>query len=139
MIPIVIKAALDGNSVPVFGTDYGTPDGTCIRDYIHVVDLANAHILALQKLENDDMSGIYNLGNGKGYSVKEVIETVKRVTGRKVATVDSPRRPGDPARLVASSKRICEELGWSPKYPELETIVRTAWEWHRNHPDGYAS
>ena len=137
LIPIVIKAALDGNSVPVYGTDYETPDGTCIRDYIHVVDLANAHILALQKLENDDMSGIYNLGNGKGYSVKEVIETVKGVTGRKVATVESPRRLGDPARLVASSKRMSEELGWAPKYPELETIVRTAWEWHRNHPNGY--
>ena len=137
LIPLVIKAAMDGASVPVYGTDYDTPDGTCIRDYIHVTDLANAHILALRKLEQGNFSGVYNLGNGNGYSVKEVIETVKKVTGRKVLAVDSPRRPGDPARLVASSKKIREELGWIPKYPDLETIVETAWEWHRNHPKGY--
>ena len=137
LIPLVIRAALDGTSVPVYGTDYNTPDGTCIRDYIHVDDLANAHILALRKLEKEKMSGIYNLGNGNGYSVREVIETVKKVTGRKVAAVNSPRRPGDPARLVASSKKIKEELGWIPKYPDLETIVETAWEWHKNHPKGY--
>jgi UDP-glucose 4-epimerase len=137
LIPLVIRVALDGTSVPVYGTDYNTPDGTCIRDYIHVTDLANAHILALRKLEKEKMSGIYNLGNGNGYSVREVIETVKKVTGRKIAAVDSPRRPGDPARLVASSKKIKEELGWIPKYPDLETIVETAWEWHRKHPKGY--
>ena len=137
LIPLVIRTALDGTSVPVYGTDYNTPDGTCIRDYIHVDDLANAHILALRKLEKEKMSGIYNLGNGNGYSVREVIETVKKVTGRKVAAVNSPRRPGDPARLVASSKKIKEELGWIPKYPDLETIVETAWEWHKNHPKGY--
>lgn len=137
LIPLVIRTALDGTSVPVYGTDYNTPDGTCIRDYIHVDDLANAHILALRKLEKEKMSGIYNLGNGNGYSVREVIETVKKVTGRKVAAVNSPRRPGDPARLVASSKKIKEELGWIPKYPDLETIVETAWEWHRKHPKGY--
>jgi UDP-glucose 4-epimerase len=137
LIPLVIKAALDGTSVPVFGTDYPTPDGTCIRDYIHVTDLAHAHMLALRKLDQERISGIYNLGNGNGFSVKKVIETVKKVTGRKVVPVDSPRRPGDPARLVASSKKIKEELGWIPNFPDLETIVETAWKWHRNHPKGY--
>jgi UDP-glucose 4-epimerase len=128
---------LDGISVPVFGTDYPTPDGTCIRDYIHVTDLAHAHILALKKLDRERVSGIYNLGNGSGFSVREVIETVKRVTGREVAAIDSARRPGDPARLVASSRKIREEMGWIPDFPDLETIVETAWKWHRNHPKGY--
>ncbi len=137
LIPLVIKAALDRTSVPVFGTDYDTPDGTCIRDYIHVTDLAHAHILALRKLDQGKMSGIYNLGNGNGYSVREVIETVKKVTGRKVVAIDSPRRPGDPARLVATSQKIKEELGWIPRYPDLETIVKTAYHWHRKHPKGY--
>lgn len=137
LIPLVIKAALDGTSVPVYGTDYKTPDGTCIRDYIHVTDLADAHILALRKLEQNNFSGIYNMGNGNGYSVREVIETVEKVTGRKVKATESPRRPGDPARLVASSEKIRGELGWTPQYPDLETIVKTAWEWHRNHPKGY--
>ena len=137
LVPLVIKAALDGTSVPVFGTDYDTPDGTCIRDYIHVTDLAHAHILALQKLDQGKFYGTYNLGNGNGYSVRQVIETVKRVTGRKVAAINSPRRPGDPARLVASSQRIKEELGWIPRYPDLETIVKTAYDWYRKHPKGY--
>src|SRR4030043_790958 len=137
LIPLVIKAVLDGTLVSVYGTDYNTPDGTCIRDYIHVTDLANAHILALKKLEQENFSGIYNMGNGNGYSVKEVIETVKKVTGRKVTAIESPRRPGDPARLVASSEKIKGELGWTPKYPDLETIVETAWKWHRSHPKGY--
>jgi UDP-glucose 4-epimerase len=137
LIPLVIKAALSGDPVPVYGTDYQTPDGTCIRDYIHVTDLAHAHILALRKLDQGKISGIYNLGNGNGYSVREVIKTVEKVTGRKVASVDSPRRPGDPARLVASSEKIRKDLGWVPRYPNLETIVETAWEWHRKHPKGY--
>lgn len=137
LVPLVIKAALDGSSVTVFGTDYDTPDGTCIRDYIHVTDLAHAHILALQKLNQGKFSGTYNLGNGNGYSVRQVIETVKKVTGRKVAAIDSQRRPGDPARLVASSQKIKKELGWIPRYPDLETIVKTAYHWHREHPKGY--
>jgi len=137
LIPLAIKAALDGTSIPVFGIDYDTPDGTCIRDYIHVSDLAHAHILALRKLNQANFSGTYNLGNGNGYSVKQVIETVRKVTGRKVATVDSSRRPGDPARLVASSRKINEELGWIPRYPDLETIVKTVYDWHRKHPKGY--
>jgi UDP-glucose 4-epimerase len=137
LIPLVIKAALDGTSVPVFGTDYNTPDGTCIRDYIHVTDLAHAHILALKRLNQGKTCRIYNLGNGNGYSVKEVIETVKKVTERKVTAINSPRRPGDPARLVASSEKIKEELGWIPKYTNLETIIKTAYHWHRNHPKGY--
>jgi UDP-glucose 4-epimerase len=137
LIPLVLKAALDGGSVPIYGTDYDTPDSTCIRDYIHVTDLAHAHILALQKLEKGRNSGVYNLGNGNGYSVREVIETSRKVTGKKIVSIESPRRPGDPARLVASSEKIRRELGWIPKYPDLETIVETAWQWHKNHPKGY--
>ncbi len=137
LIPLVIKAALEGSHVAVFGTDYPTPDGTCVRDYIHVNDLAHAHILALKKLDQGKVSRIYNLGNGNGYSVREVIETVGKVTSRKVASVGSPRRPGDPARLVASSEKIRKDLGWTPRYPSLETIVETAWEWHRKRPKGY--
>ena len=137
LVPLVIKAALNGTSVPVFGTDYPTPDGTCIRDYIHITDLAQAHILALKKLEQKRISGIYNLGNENGFSVREVIETVRKISNRKILSVDSPRRPGDPARLVASSKKIREELGWAPSFADLETIVATAWKWHKNHPRGY--
>ena len=137
LIPLVIKAALEGTSVPVFGTDYPTPDGTCIRDYIHVTDLARAHILALKKLDQERVFGIYNLGNGNGFSVREVIETVKKISGRGVASVDSSRRPGDPALLVASSKKIREELGWTPDFSDLEAIVETAWQWHTKHPKGY--
>jgi UDP-glucose 4-epimerase len=137
LIPLVIKAALEGTSVPVFGTDYPTPDGTCIRDYIHVTDLARAHILALRKLDEAKVSGIYNLGNGNGFSVRDVIERVREISGREATSVDSSRRPGDPARLVASSRKIREELGWTPDFPALETIVETAWQWHKKHPNGY--
>jgi UDP-glucose 4-epimerase len=137
LIPIVLSAALNGNSVPIYGNDYDTPDGTCIRDYIHVADLAQAHLLALYQLEKWGISEIYNLGNGNGYSVKEVIYTASRVTGKKIASIGSPRRPGDPARLVASSEKIKKELGWFPKHPDLETIIETAWKWHQKHPNGY--
>ncbi len=137
LIPLVLKAAMDGGSIPIYGTDYDTPDGTCIRDYIHVTDLAQAHILALHRLDKGIGSGIYNLGNGNGYSVKEVIETARKVTGKRVVSTESPRRPGDPARLVASSEKIRRELGWAPRYPDLETIVETAWKWHHHHPNGY--
>lgn len=137
LIPIILRAALDGEAVPIYGIDYDTIDGTCVRDYIHVTDLAEAHILALNKLEQRGTSGIYNLGNGNGYSVKEVIRAARKVTGKNIAAIESPRRPGDPARLVASSEKIRRELGWVPKYPALETIIETAWQWHRKHPDGY--
>jgi UDP-glucose-4-epimerase GalE len=137
LIPISLLAAMNGKAVPIFGTDYATPDGTCIRDYIHVTDIARAHILALERLASRGPSGIYNMGNGNGYSVKEVIETVRGVTGMKVDTTETPRRPGDPARLVAGSEKIKRELGWIPKYPELSIIVDTAWQWHRKHPKGY--
>lgn len=137
LVPLVIKAAMDGTSIPVFGTDYPTQDGTCVRDYIHVTDLARAHILALRRLDQERVSKIYNLGNGSGFSVREVIEMVKQISGREVASVDSSRRSGDPARLVASSKKIREELGWIPEFPNLEAIVETAWRWHKKHPKGY--
>ena len=137
LIPIAILSAMNGKAIRIFGTDYETPDGTCIRDYIHVTDLARAHLLALERLESGGTSGIYNMGNGNGHSVKEVIETVREVTGMKVDTIESPRRPGDPARLVASSAKIERELGWNPEYPDLVTIVDTAWQWHRKHPNGY--
>jgi UDP-glucose 4-epimerase len=137
LIPISILAAINGKAIPIFGTDYETPDGTCIRDYIHVTDLARAHFLALERLASGGNSGIYNMGNGNGYSVKEVIETVGEVTGMKVDTIETPRRPGDPARLVAGSEKIKKEMGWTPKYPDLGTIVNTAWQWHQKHPKGY--
>jgi UDP-glucose 4-epimerase len=137
LIPLVLKAALNGDSVPIYGTDYHTHDGTCIRDYIHVTDLAQAHILALNKLEEEGTSEIYNLGNEIGFSVEEVIEATRKVTGRRIVSIASPRRPGDPARLVASSGKIRKKLGWVPKYPELETIIETAWRWQRDHPNGY--
>ena len=137
IIPLVLKAALDNTSVRIFGTDYETPDGTCIRDYIHVTDLARAHILALKGLIAGKGSGVYNLGNGNGYSVKEVLKAAENVTGKKIKSYEATRRPGDPARLVASSDKIQRELGWVPKYPALTTIIQTAWEWHRRHPNGY--
>jgi UDP-glucose 4-epimerase len=137
LIPLVLRAALDNTSVRIFGTDYDTPDGTCIRDYIHVTDLAEAHILALKALMDEKSSGVYNLGNGNGYSVKEVLKTAENVTGKKIKSDEAARRPGDPARLVASSDKMQRELGWIPKYPQLTTIIQTAWEWHRAHPKGY--
>lgn len=138
LIPIVIQAALgQREAVSVFGADYPTPDGTCIRDYIHVSDLASAHVLALERLAAGGSSGAYNLGNGNGFSVLEVIETVRRVSGRPIAVREAARRSGDPAVLVASSEKARRELGWAPRLASLEEIVRTAWEWHRRHPDGF--
>jgi len=137
LIPLVLQAALSGKTVSIFGSDYDTSDGTCIRDYIHVSDLAEAHLLALQRLADGGGSGIYNLGNGNGYSVREVLATAERVTGRRIRFVTATRRDGDPARLVAGAGRIRRELGWTPRLPGLETMIRTAWDWHRNHPNGY--
>lgn len=137
LIPIVLQVALDQREqVTIFGDDYPTPDGTCVRDYIHVVDLAQAHILAIQALDHLG-SRVYNLGNGTGFSVQQVIETARRITGHPIPAVVGPRRPGDPAELVASSERIRRELNWQPRYPALEDIIGSAWEWHRTHPHGY--
>lgn len=139
LIPLLMQAALGKrDKVTIYGTNYPTPDGTCLRDYIHVTDLAVAHILALEALESGGPSAVYNLGNEQGHSVREVIETVRRVTGRDFVVEEGPPREGDPAVLVASSQKIRRELGWMPRYGDLEVIVRTAWEWHRNHPDGYS-
>ncbi|WP_119459258.1 UDP-glucose 4-epimerase GalE [Rhodospirillaceae bacterium SYSU D60014] len=136
LIPIVLQAALGQRPhVEIFGDDYPTPDGTCIRDYIHVLDLADAHIRALDLLET--RSCRYNLGNGRGYSVREVVETARRVTGAEIPVRVGPRRAGDPAVLVAAADRIRTELGWKPKFAELRKIVETAWQWHSNNPTGF--
>jgi UDP-glucose 4-epimerase len=137
LIPRTLQVALGQfESIKVFGDDYATPDGTCVRDYIHVSDVGQAHILALEKLESRAPL-IYNLGNGKGFSVQEVVEAARRVTGHAIPAEIEARRPGDPPVLVASSEKINRELGWTPKYAALETIVASAWEWHRAHPGGY--
>jgi UDP-glucose 4-epimerase len=131
LIPIVLQVALGlRDHVDIYGTNYDTPDGTCIRDYIHVTDLAKAHILALTALKDGIKSCVYNLGNEKGFSVKEVIEMCHKVTKKDIPAVNAERRPGDPAILVASSKRIHEDLRWEPRYGDLETIVESAWKWH---------
>jgi UDP-glucose 4-epimerase len=132
LIPLILDVALGRRaSIKVFGRDYPTADGTCIRDYIHVRDLAEAHMLALTALNDSRSRLIYNIGNGQGFSVLEVIESVRRVTGRPVAVEECARRPGDPAVLVASSQKIKAELGWKPQFAELDTIIATAWEWHQ--------
>jgi UDP-glucose 4-epimerase len=137
LIPLVLKVALgQRENIAIYGSDYPTPDGTCVRDYIHVLDLADAHLRALDAL-GEGKQLIYNLGNGRGFSVREVIEVARKVTGHPIPAVESERRPGDPAVLVASSRRIQEELGWTPSFPDLESIVRSAWEWHSEHPQGY--
>ena len=134
LIPNVLKVALGQSpAVPVFGGDYPTPDGTCIRDYIHIADLARAHILALEK----DVAGPFNLGTGTGFSVQQVVETCRAVTGHPIPVAVSPRRPGDPACLVAGADKAKAVLGWNPRYPDLRTIVQHAWDWHRAHPRGY--
>jgi UDP-glucose 4-epimerase len=131
LIPLILDVALGRRkSIKIFGDDYPTPDGTCIRDYIHVSDLADAHLLAFEALESQDRL-IFNLGNGHGFSVREVIESARRVTGHPIPAEVHPRRPGDPAVLVASSERAIRELGWKPRYTHLDEIIRTAWIWHR--------
>jgi UDP-glucose 4-epimerase len=134
LIPTVLKVALGQSAnVEIYGTDYETPDGTCIRDYIHIVDLAHAHILALGAAA----SGFYNLGTGGGSSVREVIAACRKITGRKIDTIEKPRRPGDPPRLIASSEKIKKELGWRPQFQSLDAIIESAWAWHQKFPSGY--
>lgn len=130
LIPLVLQVASGRRAqINIFGDDYPTPDGTCIRDYVHVYDLCAAHLLALQRLRNGADSRAYNLGNGQGFSVQQVIDSARRVTGREIAVEHWPRRPGDPARLVADAQRAREELGWNPQYPDLDTIIAHAWQW----------
>jgi UDP-glucose 4-epimerase len=134
LIPNVLKVALgEKPHVEIYGTDYETPDGTCIRDYIHILDLARAHILAL----GASQSGFYNLGTGGGSSVRQVIDAAAQVTGRKIEVVEKPRRPGDPPRLIAASDKIRKELGWTPEYQSLDLIIESAWKWHQKFPRGY--
>src|SRR6266568_3894855 len=134
LIPNILKVPLgQASSCEIYGTDYSTPDGTCIRDYIHIVDLAQAHILGLAPGKR----GFFNLGNGDGYSVRQVIETCEKISGRKIPAVEKPRRPGDPPKLVAAADKAACELGWKPKFPKLDDIVATAWAWHVAHPSGY--
>jgi UDP-glucose 4-epimerase len=138
IIPIVLQVALGQRpQVQIYGGDYETPDGTAVRDYIHVIDLAQAHVLALEWLARGGESQIFNLGNGSGFSVKEVVETARRVTGHEIPAQVGPRRAGDPPVLVASSEAIISKLGWKPKYAELEDIISTAWKWHQRHAMGY--
>jgi UDP-glucose 4-epimerase len=137
LIPRVLQIALgQAESATIFGTDYPTPDGTCIRDYIHIADLVSAHLLALGALETKDKL-VYNVGSGNGFSVREVIEAARKVTGHPIPALESPRRPGDPARLVASPAKIKSELGWNPQFTNLRDILTSAWEWHQSHPNGY--
>lgn len=138
LIPLVLKAALGKiPKVSVFGNDYDTPDGTAIRDYIHISDLSSAHLLALDHLRAGKQSEFINLGNGNGYSVRQVLDTAKEVTGRDIPFEDAARRAGDPPQLVGDSKKARKVLGWKPRYPELEKIIESAWKWHLSHPDGY--
>ena len=138
LIPLILQVPNGKReTISIYGTDYDTPDGTCIRDYIHVTDLAQAHILAVQYLNNGGESDIFNLGNGVGYSVREVIETARKVTGHPIPATESSRRAGDPARLVASSEKAKKILGWKPVHDSLEEIIASAWNWHKNHPNGY--
>ncbi|AXM89531.1 UDP-glucose 4-epimerase GalE [Anoxybacillus ayderensis] len=138
VIPLILQVPLGKREeFHIFGDDYDTYDGTCIRDYIHVLDLVDAHMLAVEKLRKGSESVVYNLGNGNGFSVKEVVEAARRVTGHPIPAKIMPRRPGDPARLVASSEKAKRELGWKPIYTTIEEIVSSAWEWHKANPNGY--
>ena len=137
LLPLILKVVLgQRESIAIYGTDYPTPDGTCVRDYVHVSDLASAHLRALDALTHWDRL-VYNLGNGHGFSVRQVVEVARRLTGHRIPALESPRRFGDPAVLVASSDKIRRELGWHPKFPDLENIIASAWEWHRRNPHGY--
>lgn len=137
LIPLTLQVPLgQREQIYIYGTDYPTPDGTCIRDYIHISDLISAHVLALDALAEEDKL-VYCLGNGEGYSVREVIETAREVTGLPITAKETPRRPGDAPRLVASSEKIRSELGWQPQIPDLKDIIASAWEWHSTHPNGY--
>ena len=139
LIPIILQVPNgQRDKLTIFGDDYPTPDGTCIRDYIHVTDLAQAHILALDYLLNGGENNVFNLGNGKGFSNKEVVDVARAVTGHPIPAVLGPRRAGDPAQLVASSEKAKSVLGWKPKYDDLNTIISTAWAWHKSHPHGYS-
>ena len=138
LIPLILQVPNGKReAISIFGTDYDTKDGTCVRDYIHVTDLADAHIKALEKLFKTNESGIYNLGNGKGFSVKEVIEKAKKVTGKDFKVEIEARRSGDPSTLIASSEKAIKELGWKPKFNTLDKIIETAWNWHKDHKNGY--
>ncbi|MCC6601988.1 MAG: UDP-glucose 4-epimerase GalE [Anaerolineae bacterium] len=138
LIPLVLQVALgQREKITIFGDDYGTPDGTCVRDYIHVVDLAEAHILAMKEILNGGHSRKYNLGNGRGFSVKQVIDTAREITGHPIPAEIGPRRAGDPAILIASSETINHDLGWRPIYPNLRQIIEMAWQWHVANPHGY--
>lgn len=138
LIPLILNVALGKrDEILIFGDDYDTKDGSCIRDYIHVSDLASAHSLALKRLMNGGESRIYNLGNGTGFSVKEMIDIARKVTGHEIPAKVAPRRAGDPAILIASSEKAMKELDWKPKFNSVETIIETAWNWHKNHPNGY--
>jgi UDP-glucose 4-epimerase len=138
LIPLVLQAALTNKqAVNIYGDDYPTKDGTCIRDYIHIDDLAQAHFLVLERLLNGEAGGQYNLGNGNGHSVKDVIDVASIVTGKPIPVIFAARRAGDPSTLVSSSKKAMSELGWQPRYPNLEKIIETAWLWHKSHPNGY--
>ncbi|AGA70571.1 UDP-glucose-4-epimerase [Desulfitobacterium dichloroeliminans LMG P-21439] len=140
LIPLILKAALgQRQAISVFGTDYLTADGTCIRDYIHVLDLTEAHIRALEALDQGVACGAYNVGTGTGYSVREVVDMAKRVTGIDIPVVEAPRRDGDPDVLVAKVDKIQKRLGWQSRYSDLETIIKTAWGWHQKHPHGYGN
>lgn len=138
LIPLILQVPLGQREhISIYGDDYPTEDGTCIRDYIHVTDLSDAHVLALERLMSGGGSGVYNLGNGKGFSVNEVIDIARKVTGNPIPTVTTPRRMGDPVQLVASSEKAKDELKWKPRYDSLETIIESAWVWHKSHPRGY--
>ena len=138
LIPLILKAALgQREKINIFGTDYNTPDGTCVRDYVHVKDLAAAHVMALKRLNEGGASSFYNLGSSKGYSVREVIDMCRKISRKNIKAVESPRRAGDPPKLVASSEKIKKELGFTFKHSDLEDIIADAWQWHSKHPDGY--